>query len=159
MTANRPRGAPLVLETIKRHRERSSPERKRGRESTTKRCNSSSFRIRAGAEADSTTKTPDPGAPGSGRLLLQLPVANHPRTKVFTMLLKSLVAAAIPLVLLDGVGRAQQLTSDIPYVENGHERQVLDVYTPERVGGEKLPVFFWIHGGGWQTGYQPPATE
>jgi len=45
---------------------------------------------------------------------------------------------------------AQTMKSDIPYVEDGHERQVLDVYAPR--GAEKLPVVFWIHGGGWQTG-------
>ncbi len=47
---------------------------------------------------------------------------------------------------------AQKLVADVPYVENGHERQVLDIYTPERVGDEKLPVMFWIHGGGWVVG-------
>src|SRR6056297_2341861 len=47
---------------------------------------------------------------------------------------------------------AQNLTPDIPYVENGHERQVLDVYTPEKPRDGKLPVMFWIHGGGWQVG-------
>jgi len=31
-----------------------------------------------------------------------------------------------------------------------HERQVLDVYSPK--GAKNLPVVFWIHGGGWQTG-------
>jgi len=45
---------------------------------------------------------------------------------------------------------AQTMKSDIPYVEDGHERQVLDVYAPK--GAEKLPVVFWIPGGGWQTG-------
>ena len=30
------------------------------------------------------------------------------------------------------------------------ERQVLDVYSPPRA--KDLPVVFWIHGGGWQTG-------
>ena len=39
---------------------------------------------------------------------------------------------------------------DIPYVKDGHERQVLDVYSP--AGAKGLPVVFWIHGGGWQTG-------
>lgn len=39
---------------------------------------------------------------------------------------------------------------NIPYVEPAHERQVLDVYSPK--GAKKLPVVFWIHGGGWQTG-------
>ena len=40
--------------------------------------------------------------------------------------------------------------SDIPYVENGHERQVLDIYSPPNASN--LPVVFWIHGGGWQAG-------
>jgi arylformamidase len=44
---------------------------------------------------------------------------------------------------------AQRVTRDIPYA-TAHERQVLDVYNP--VGAKSLPVVFWIHGGGWQTG-------
>jgi acetyl esterase/lipase len=47
---------------------------------------------------------------------------------------------------------AQKLTADIPYVQQGHERQRLDVYTPETLPEGKLPVMFWIHGGGWQVG-------
>ena len=47
---------------------------------------------------------------------------------------------------------AQKLTADIPYVENGHERHVLDIYTPEKATDKSLPVMFWIHGGGWQHG-------
>src|SRR5689334_18293363 len=39
---------------------------------------------------------------------------------------------------------------NIPYVESGHERQVLDIYAPPNANN--LPVVFWIHGGGWQTG-------
>jgi arylformamidase len=42
------------------------------------------------------------------------------------------------------------LTPNLPYKENGHERHVLDVYTPE--AKQNLPVIFWIHGGGWQAG-------
>ena len=49
-----------------------------------------------------------------------------------------------------GEARAQTLTRDIPYSEPAHERQVLDVYAP--AGAKDLPVVFWIHGGGWQTG-------
>ena len=45
---------------------------------------------------------------------------------------------------------AQEVKRDIPYVDKGHERQVLDVYAPP--GAKGLPVVFWIHGGGWQTG-------
>jgi acetyl esterase/lipase len=39
---------------------------------------------------------------------------------------------------------------NIPYVASGHERQVLDIYAPPQA--KDLPVVFWIHGGGWQTG-------
>jgi arylformamidase len=45
---------------------------------------------------------------------------------------------------------AQEVKKDIPYVDKGHERQVLDVHSPK--GAKNLPVVFWIHGGGWQTG-------
>ena len=44
---------------------------------------------------------------------------------------------------------AQRATRDIAYATE-HERQVLDVYAP--AGAKNLPVVFWIHGGGWQTG-------
>ena len=44
---------------------------------------------------------------------------------------------------------AQGVKRDIPYGK-AHERQVLDVYAPD--GAKNLPVVFWIHGGGWQTG-------
>ena len=43
----------------------------------------------------------------------------------------------------------QQVTRNVPYA-TAHERQVLDVYAP--AGARNLPVVFWIHGGGWQTG-------
>lgn len=65
---------------------------------------------------------------------------------------KVVTTFAIHLVLVCGVAGAQKLTADVPYVENGHERQVLDIYTPEKAGGKSLPVMFWIHGGGWQVG-------
>lgn len=45
---------------------------------------------------------------------------------------------------------SQNLVSNIPYAENAHERQVLDIYSPD--GAQNLPVVFWIHGGGWTTG-------
>lgn len=54
-----------------------------------------------------------------------------------------------------GVGNlalAQKLTSDVPYIENGHKRHVLDIYAPEASTSSRLPVVFWIHGGGWQAG-------
>jgi acetyl esterase/lipase len=46
--------------------------------------------------------------------------------------------------------RAQDVKRNIPYADPADERQVLDVYSPTNAKG--LPVVFWIHGGGWQTG-------
>src|SRR6185369_2481024 len=43
-----------------------------------------------------------------------------------------------------------EIKRDIPYVEPAHPRQVLDLYAPKSAKG--LPVVFWIHGGGWETG-------
>ena len=45
---------------------------------------------------------------------------------------------------------AQEMKRNIPYVANGHECQVLDLYSPPNA--RNLPVVFWIHGGGWQAG-------
>jgi acetyl esterase/lipase len=46
--------------------------------------------------------------------------------------------------------RAQDLKRDIPYADPADALQVLDVYSPPEA--KNLPVVFWIHGGGWQTG-------
>jgi acetyl esterase/lipase len=46
--------------------------------------------------------------------------------------------------------QAGAVERDIPYASPARERQVLDVYAPP--GAKGLPVVFWIHGGGWQTG-------
>lgn len=65
---------------------------------------------------------------------------------------KLVFAFVLPFLLLSSGAIAQNLTSDIPYVENGHQRHVLDIYTPEEPAAKSLPVIFWIHGGGWQVG-------
>ena len=60
----------------------------------------------------------------------------------------------LPLLLavfaLASAAHAQNIKRDIPYagVEDG--KRTLDVYTPDNA--KNLPVVFWIHGGGWQTG-------
>ena len=65
--------------------------------------------------------------------------------------MKRVIGLFLVFVLIASVHRAhgQQVTHDIPYA-TAHERQVLDVYAP--AGAKNLPVVFWIHGGGWQTG-------
>ena len=53
------------------------------------------------------------------------------------------------LLFAASVANAQDPKTDIPYGDE-HQRQVLDVYSPD--GAKGLPVMFWIHGGGWQAG-------
>jgi arylformamidase len=53
--------------------------------------------------------------------------------------------------------RTQDLTRDIPYATPAVERQVLDIYAPK--DAKNLPVVFWIHGGGWQSGDKSSVQE
>lgn len=39
---------------------------------------------------------------------------------------------------------------ELAYVNDGHERQKLDLYLPD--GGENLPLILWIHGGAFRMG-------
>jgi CubicO group peptidase (beta-lactamase class C family) len=55
-----------------------------------------------------------------------------------------LVASSLP------EAGAADVKRDIPYASPADKRQVLDVYSPH--DAKNLPVVFWIHGGGWQTG-------
>ena len=63
--------------------------------------------------------------------------------------MKHVSALLIPFALLSAA-HAQEVKKNIPYAQPAHERHVLDVYSPK--GAKNLPVVFWIHGGGWQTG-------
>ena len=49
-----------------------------------------------------------------------------------------------------GASAKMKIHRNIPYAQSGDPRQRLDVYAPE--SASNLPVVFWIHGGGWQTG-------
>lgn len=64
--------------------------------------------------------------------------------------LGSLLFLCVFLPLLSVQGAELNVKRDIPYAEPAHARHVLDVYAPSNA--KNLPVVFWIHGGGWQTG-------
>jgi acetyl esterase/lipase len=57
---------------------------------------------------------------------------------------------AVLVLLWSASVQAQTVHKDLAYAEPGHERQKLDIYAP--ADAKNLPVIFWIHGGGWQTG-------
>ncbi|MCA9072623.1 MAG: alpha/beta hydrolase [Planctomycetaceae bacterium] len=59
---------------------------------------------------------------------------------------------ALSFPLLCNCAVAQKRIADIPYLDTGHKRHLLDIYTPEESSEKSLPVMFWIHGGGWQAG-------
>lgn len=60
------------------------------------------------------------------------------------------ISALLTSLAIGSSALADDVKRNIPYAEPAHERQVLDIYTPSAVKG--LPVVFWIHGGGWQSG-------
>lgn len=60
------------------------------------------------------------------------------------------LSAVLIVLAVAAAAPAQDVKRDIPYADPPQERQVLDVYAPP--GAKNLPVVFWIHGGGWQTG-------
>jgi acetyl esterase/lipase len=63
-----------------------------------------------------------------------------------------LPALLLTLLASAAAASAQTVTRDLPYTSPTAERQTLDVYAP--TGAKNLPVVFWIHGGGWQTGHK-----
>jgi acetyl esterase/lipase len=63
--------------------------------------------------------------------------------------MKHLCCLLIPFALVT-VAQAHEAKRDIRYTNSGHERHVLDVFSPN--GAKNAPVVFWIHGGGWQVG-------
>jgi arylformamidase len=63
--------------------------------------------------------------------------------------MKIVICVLLVAIVCVSDAHGQRVTRDIAYA-TASERQVLDVYAPD--GAKNLPVVFWIHGGGWQTG-------
>src|SRR5437588_4312826 len=75
--------------------------------------------------------------------------------KQFATILAMLSLAPLTLTLAQPQTAASaqaklNVERDIPYAEPADPRQKVDIYAPE--DAKNLPVVFWIHGGGWQTG-------
>jgi arylformamidase len=75
------------------------------------------------------------------------------RSTSLSLLFVICLQLAIPETVYSQQESAQELVPNIPYLNDGHPRHVLDVYRPTDVTkNSKRPVVIWIHGGGWQTG-------
>ena len=69
--------------------------------------------------------------------------------QIRTLTMKYLLCLLLTFVLLSEA-EAQDVKRNIPYADPANERRELDIYSPH--GAKNLPVVFWIHGGGWETG-------
>jgi acetyl esterase/lipase len=74
---------------------------------------------------------------------------------VFVLALVSSAAAQPPQTRNEAgvpvVPSGATVLTDLEYVEDGHERQKLDLYLPGGKAGPH-PVLIWIHGGAWRQG-------
>jgi len=70
------------------------------------------------------------------------------------MKLPLLLLASLPALLAADLAPVHR---DVPYTPAAAPRQVLDIYAPP--GARDLPVVFWIHGGGWQSGDKTLVQE
>jgi acetyl esterase/lipase len=68
---------------------------------------------------------------------------------MWNMVMKTFFYLVMALALISRAD-AQNIRRDIPYTDPADPHQVLDVYSPSNA--KELPVVFWIHGGGWETG-------
>src|SRR5690242_12683736 len=73
------------------------------------------------------------------------------RPRPWTLALVGLLASAACACAQPNLPAGVKALRDLEYVPNGHERQKLDLYLPEKANGP-LPVIVWVHGGGWQAG-------
>ncbi len=67
------------------------------------------------------------------------------------------ILASLLFLAAPALGGELKVRRDIPYAEPKNERQSLDVYYPSE--GQKHPIVFWIHGGGWQVGNKTEVAE
>src|SRR6516164_4721131 len=57
----------------------------------------------------------------------------------------------------DALPKGVTVSRDLAYVLNGHPRQKLDLYLPEKKSETPLPVILWIHGGAWRQDDKAPT--
>src|SRR4051794_15966735 len=78
------------------------------------------------------------------------PPGSRSMVSPFLLVVVPLLAAAVAAPGANSARTEVLMKRDIPFSEPVLPLQKLDVYAP--AGAMRLPVVFWIHGGGWQTG-------
>ena len=78
---------------------------------------------------------------------MTIPVPFLPALAVALMAALTAASAQQPAAVPEGV----KAHRDLAYVENGHARQKLDLFVPEKAAAP-LPLIIWVHGGGWAAG-------
>ena len=71
--------------------------------------------------------------------------------QVFSWALAALLAWTGLVPAQPKVPEGVKVLRNLDYVKDGHERQKLDLYLPEKADGP-LPVVVWVHGGAWRNG-------
>lgn len=64
---------------------------------------------------------------------------------------KLLLMISLMVLALPANAQEPQVMTDIPYMQDGHERQVLDLYLPA-ASAEPAPTLLMVHGGGYIFG-------
>ncbi len=95
-----------------------------------------------------------------------LPLSSLRRPPLRALAALPILILALPIFALaeekPAAARPKELPDDakvllnLPYAENGHAQQKLDLYLPAQPKG---PLLVWIHGGGWRAGEKenPPG--
>ena len=76
---------------------------------------------------------------------------NATKAAIFLLTTFAITASAQNPAGRRAVPEGIKVLTDLAYVADGHARQKLDLYLPEKADGP-LPVVVWIHGGAWRAG-------
>jgi acetyl esterase/lipase len=78
----------------------------------------------------------------------------HKSTRLLFIAVLLLSGSALYTSMAESASETADIISErnIPYVENGHPNQVMNLYLPDQPSDKPLPLMIWIHGGAWMAG-------
>jgi acetyl esterase/lipase len=78
-------------------------------------------------------------------------IALRVRCLVSLVLVLATAAGAAAQAVKPKLPEGTKVHRNLEYVKDGHQRNKLDLYLPEKADGP-LPVIVWVHGGAWSAG-------